>query len=58
MRFFWKIYSGLMVVFVRFFNETFVEGSVQCIDMNMKDAFGITRLTFAHREKKYIKFLN
>lgn len=43
------------MVFIRFFNETFVEGSVQCVDMNMKDAFGITRLTFAHRGKKVHK---
>lgn len=55
---FWKIYSGLMVVFIRVFNEIFAEGSVQCADANMKDAFGITRLIFARREKRYIKFLN
>lgn len=47
-------FEGLLRVnggIYQIFSETFGKGSLQCIYMNMKDAFGITRLKFAQRRK-------
>ena len=45
-----KLFEGLLRAnggIYQIFSESFVKGLLQCVYMNMKYAFGITRLKFA-----------